>query len=133
MKYIESTTLPDGTYDHTEVRAAAVKGYKIQAFSHYAPFVWFPVDARDFDETYKYRATIPDTYGIHESSSTLSEVKGDAGPAVAEMLLDRIKELEGVLSLAQTQIQDMIDFIVPSKEDYDVLTKIHDTLNKEPK
>ena len=76
----------------------------------------------------KYRAQVPDTYGIHESSSTLCEVKGDAGPAVAEMLLDRIKELENLLG------QTLAYMVGPTMDaDWDMYEKIQAALNKEQK
>ena len=101
MKYIYSTPKGQGSYDHSELIKAYYLGkYTLEALtvegwmeiSGYCTLAW--------NTCYEHRLRVPDTYGIHESSSTLSEVKGDAGPAVAEMLLDRIKELEDALNLA---------------------------------
>lgn len=87
MKYIESKPNGDGTFDHTEVRAAYQNGGVVETIRGWA---WEKCRAPRFFREFKYRVSVPETYGIHESSSTLRE----GGPAVAEMLLDRIKELE---------------------------------------
>lgn len=127
MKYIESTPLPDGTYDHTEVRAACRKGCGLEARSMYYPFNWFEaVNSEHLSRNYKYRAQVPDTYGIHESSSTLREVKGDAGPAVAEMLLDRISEVEKLNGEANVAMLAQIKLI---HEQSDRIKELEGALN----
>lgn len=139
MKYIESTPLPDGTYDHTEVREAYDEGSEIE-FTSSGHGSWYRV-SEDISCEYrpiwaselKYRAQVHDTYGIHESSSTLSEVKGDAGPAVAEMLLDRIKELEEALeSIVDCCEEDSHSRDHHSRQ-YEIRGIAKRQLNKEPK
>lgn len=96
MKYIESKPNGDGTFDHTEVMDAYTGNSKIfYKGGHQSEYKLIPVPFWLYN--LQYMVEVPDTYGIHESASTLREVKGDAGPAVAEMLLDRIKELEEVI------------------------------------
>ena len=176
--YIESTPLPGGTYDHTEVIEAHRKGAKVEMQGER---IWIGVEP-GFAPLLKYRAQVPDTYGdtvklddggvmmlnydspkvqekirehfkilkkfpvgkdtygIHKSSSTLREVKGGAGPAVDEMLLDciaerdkRIKELESLLGEARDTIEDILGYVVSTGSDDAVLDKIRAALNKEPK
>lgn len=97
MKYIESKPNGDGTYDHAEVREAwsGLSPIYARAVHKGIEFEWekLYLNNPSWYADQQYRVSVPDTYGIHESSSTLSE----GGPAVAEMLLDRIKELEEAL------------------------------------
>lgn len=83
-RYIESKPNGDGTFDHTEVREAYTGNRKIffrrgyQNEYEYIPIpLWF--------NSLQYKAEFADTYGIHESSSTPREVKGEAGPAESDM------------------------------------------------
>lgn len=93
MKYIESKLNPDGNYDHTVVREAWNSGASLQYFDT-GERLYIVCNFPTWSPGLKYCAQVPDAYGIHESAATLREVKGDAGPAVSEMLLDRIRELE---------------------------------------
>jgi len=125
-KYIESKLNPDGvTFDHTEVRAAYTgnstifyRGGREKEYKIIPIPVWL--------NNLQYKVEVADTYGIHESSSTLRE----GGPAVAEMLLDRIKELEAALS----ELADWAYYEVGADEDLTPgLTEARKLLNKEQK
>lgn len=95
-RYIESKPNGDGSWDHDDVESAYSSGHIIYMFM-LGSGKWEINNAPSFSRSYKYRAYSPDSHGIQRPSSTLSKVKGD-GPAVAEMLLDRINELESALS-----------------------------------
>ena len=138
MKYIYSTQKGQGSYDHSELIKAYYLGkYTLEALtiegwmeiSEYCTPAW--------NTCYEYRLRVPDTYCIHESSSTLREVKGDAGPAVAEMLLDgiaerdnRIKELEDILT-GIIKYADNLAFWDDASDAF--LDKARAALNKEQK
>lgn len=128
MKYIESKMDQYGIYHHSDVIEAQKKGADVEYWdinSGCWRLLGFPI----LFETVEYRAQVPDTYGIHESSSTLREVKGNAGPAVAEILLDRIKELEHVLT---DIIRDHDDPLEPGTTQY-FWNQARAALNKEQK
>lgn len=109
MKYIYSTPKGQGSYDHSELIKAYYLGkYTLETLTGEG---WMEISeycTPEWNTCYEYRLRVPDTYGIHESSSTLREVKGDAGPAVAEMLLERIKELENILSSIEHSVNQAL-------------------------
>lgn len=127
MKYIYSTPKGQGSYDHSELIKAYYLGkYTLEVLtiegwmeiSEYCTPAW--------NTRYEYRLKVPDTYGIHESSSTLRE----GGPAVAEMLLDRIKELEEILT-GIIKYADNLAFWDDASDAF--LDKARAALNKEQK
>lgn len=105
-RYIESKPNGDGSWDHDDVESAYSSGHIIYMFM-LGSGKWEINNAPSFSRSYKYRAYSPDSYGIKRPSSTLSEIKGD-GPAVAEMLLERIKELENILSSIEHSVNQAL-------------------------